>query len=50
MNDGIDPELCSLHYISVDDVATAAAGLGRGALMAKVDIEAAYRLVPVSEA
>ena len=47
VNDGIDPELCSLRYTSVDDVATAAAGLGRGALMAKVDIEAAYRLVPV---
>ena len=47
VNDGIDPELCSLRYTSVDDVATAAAGLGQGALMAKVDIEAAYRLVPV---
>ncbi|KAL5502126.1 hypothetical protein EMCRGX_G008850 [Ephydatia muelleri] len=47
VNDGINPKLCSLRYTSVDDVATAAAGLGRGALMAKVDIEAAYRLVPV---
>ena len=47
VNDGIDPELCSLHYTTVDDVATAAARLGQGTLMAKVDIEAAYRLVPV---
>lgn len=28
VNDGIDPELCSLRYTSVDNVATAAAGLG----------------------
>ena len=47
VNDGIDPELCSLHYTSVDDVATVAVELGQGALMTKVDIEAAYRLVPV---
>eukprot|EP00731_Ephydatia_muelleri_P038276 Em0703g1a len=47
VNDGIDPELCSLHYTSVDDMATVAAELGQGALMTKVDIEAAYRLVPV---
>ena len=56
VNDGIDPELCSLRYTSVDDEATAAAGLGQGALMSKVAIdalmskvaiEAAYRLVPV---
>eukprot|EP00731_Ephydatia_muelleri_P000372 Em0001g372a len=47
VNDGINPELCSLHYTSVDDVATVAVELGQGALMTKVDIEAAYRLVPV---
>ncbi|KAL5509536.1 hypothetical protein EMCRGX_G004926 [Ephydatia muelleri] len=38
VNDGIDPELCSLHYTSVDDVATVAAELGQGALMAKGQI------------
>ena len=47
VNDGIDPNLCSLHYTSVEDVATVAAQLGRGALLAKVDIESAYRLIPV---
>ena len=47
VNDGIDPKLCSLKYTSVDDVAGIAAKLGQGALMAKVDIESAYRLVPV---
>ncbi|KAL5459763.1 hypothetical protein EMCRGX_G033134 [Ephydatia muelleri] len=44
---GHNIELCSLHYTSVDDMATVAAELGQGALMTKVDIEAAYRLVPV---
>ena len=47
VNDGIDPLLCSLSYVSVDEVAAIAAGLGRGALLAKIDIESAYRLVPV---
>ena len=47
VNDGIDPALCSLSYVSVDTVAAAAAAFGPGALMAKVDIESAYRLIPV---
>ena len=47
VNDGIDPSLCSLSYILVDQVANVAAGFGGGALLAKVDIESAYRLIPV---
>ena len=47
VNDGIDSELCSLVYTKVDEVAAQAACSGRGALLAKVDIEAAYRLIPV---
>ena len=47
VNDGIDPDLCSLTYTSVDQVAEIITTLGRGALMAKVDIESAYRLIPV---
>ena len=47
VNDGIDPDFCSLAYTTVDTVAAQAASLGRGALLAKVDIEAAYRLIPV---
>ena len=47
VNDGIAPELCSLVYVSVDTVAAVAAGYGRGALLAKMDIESAYRLIPV---
>ena len=47
VNDGIDSEFCSLSYISVDHVAQVVSDLGRGALLAKIDIESAYRLVPV---
>ena len=41
VNDGID------HNTSVDDVSMVGTELGQGTLMAKVTIEAAYRLVPV---
>ena len=47
VNDGIDSHLCSLQYTSVEKVATAAMGLGRGALLAKLDVKSAYRLIPV---
>ena len=47
VNDGIDPELCSLHYTTVEDVAHIIADVGSGALLAKFDIESAYRLIPV---
>lgn len=47
INDGIDPALCSLSYPTVDDVADVVVKLGRGALLSKVDIESAYRLIPV---
>ena len=39
-------DFCSLAYTTVDEVAVQAAGLGRGALLARVDIEA-DRLIPV---
>ena len=47
VNDGIDPSLCSLSYTTVDDIAATMATLGVGALIAKVDVESAYRLIPV---
>ena len=47
VNDGIDPDLCSLSYCTVDHVAAVAATYSRGALLAKIDIESAYRLIPV---
>ncbi len=46
-NDGIDPGLCSFQYISVEKVTRAAQSLGKGALLAKLDVQAAYRLIPV---
>lgn len=47
VNDGIAPQLSTLSYVSVDDVAEAVVGLGRGALLAKVDVQSAYGVVPV---
>ena len=47
VNDGITKDLCSLSYVSINEVTTAALALGRGTLMAKMDIKEAYRLVPV---
>ena len=47
VNDGIAKELCSLSYTTVDDIAASVQRNGRGALMAKFDLKAAYRQVPV---
>lgn len=47
VNDGISRERCSLSYVSVRSAAEAVARLGRGALLAKIDIKAAYRMLPV---
>ena len=47
VNDGIDKELSSLKYVSVDDVVAKVLGLGRGAELAKMDIKQAYRNMPV---
>ena len=47
VNDRIDPSLCSLEYSSVDQAVQLVVALGKGALMAKVDLKSAYRMVPV---
>ena len=47
VNDGISPEICSLSYMTVDDAARAIVSMGQGAMLAKVDIKSAYRIVPV---
>ncbi|KAJ1115718.1 hypothetical protein NDU88_003940 [Pleurodeles waltl] len=47
VNDGIDPAHCAVGYASVDDAVDLLRATGRGALMAKADIEAAFRLLPV---
>ena len=47
VNDGIDPEKFTLHYITVDQVIHLVSQFETGALMAKFDVEATYRNVPV---
>ena len=48
VNDAIDPTTCSLKYTTVEQVAKEAVLLGRGSLIAKIDIKSAYRLIPVA--
>ena len=47
INDGIARQLCSLSYVTVDDIAATVLALGQGSLLAKFDIKSAYRTVPV---
>jgi hypothetical protein len=47
VNDGIDAGLCSLTYSTIDEIADLVARLGPAALLAKVNIESAYHLIPV---
>ena len=47
MNDGVDPALCSLHYASVDAAFAKILSLGQSSLLAKVDIEHAYRNIAI---
>ena len=42
VNDGIDPDICSLTYVNVDDAARAVQQLGQGTLLVKVDSKSAY--------
>ena len=50
VNDRIDAICCSLQYTSVERIATAAQSLRPGALLAKLDVKSAYRLIPVHPA
>ncbi len=43
VKEGIDSTLCSLQYTTVDQMARVVEHLGTGAMLAKVDIESAYR-------
>ena len=47
VNDGIDPSVCSLKYASVDEAVEVIRRWGPGTLLAKLDLKAAYRMVPV---
>lgn len=47
VNDGISSDLCSLSYASVDDACSLIVRKGVGALLTKIDIESAYRILSV---
>ena len=47
VNDAISTELCHLQYASVLDAAALVQHLGKGAVMAKIDLHQAYRIIPV---
>ena len=50
VNDGIDREEFTLQYVKVEQIVRMISSLGRGALMAKFDVETAYRNIPVHPA
>lgn len=45
----IDPEVCSVHYSSFDNVVDMISSLGKGALLGKVHVKSAFRLIPVHQ-
>ena len=47
VNDGIDPDLFSLQYIKFDDIVMMVTNLGRGALIAKFDVQSAFHNLAV---
>ena len=47
VNDGIEPEICTLKYTSIDEAVGVVLPSGPGTVMAKFDIECAYRIIPV---
>ena len=50
VNDFVDPERCSVQYTSFDQAIDMVASLGPGALIAKSDIQSAFRLLPIRRA
>ena len=50
INDGISRDWCSLTYVSINTIVDQVLALGRGTKMAKMDVNSAYRLVPVHPA
>ena len=47
INDGIDRDLCSIAYTSIDNAVSFIQALGPGCLLAKLDLREAYRVVPI---
>ena len=50
VNTGISRELCSMAYVTNDDAVRKLVSVGKGALMSKIDIKSAFRLIPVHPA
>ena len=50
VNDAIDEHLSSINYTSIDDTVNFIQVMGRGTLLAKLDLKEAYRAVPVHPA
>ena len=50
INDFIPKEKCSISYISVDLIANTILHLGQGAMLAKADVQEAFRTIPVNPA
>ena len=48
VNDGIPKSLCSMSYITTDHAISTILALGRGTLLAKIDVKSAFRLIPVN--
>lgn len=48
INDGIPHELCTVQYQSIHDAILAIQKVGVGALLAKTDLENAYKQVPIN--
>lgn len=47
VNDFIDQKLCSVQYSSFDHAVDMVSSLGAGALLGKMDIKSAFRLLPI---
>ena len=49
VHDGIERNLCNLHYTSVDEACKGVVAKERGTCLAKFDVEGAFRTVPVHQ-
>ncbi|KAM4807895.1 uncharacterized protein WCC33_000858 [Rhinophrynus dorsalis] len=47
VNEALEKELCSVQYQSFDEALEIVKGVGPGAMLAKVDVESAFRLLPL---
>ena len=45
INEGIDKELCTVHYTNFDDAIQLVVRAGKDALLAKADVKSAFRLL-----